>query len=189
MLQHWENRLRCHISQCTITFLPPLMSLWGSTAFQWAAHALSGRYKETDWGSGWNSARRPFHWHRRVGYWCLKEASAKTRNRFKSHRSSLKKTKTGAQLCISYLTHLFKLTHGQSEKCNKLLLILAYAHTGNLCQALQCHIAKHWHIQKLKTDKDINSLIWLTVQTQVKHVVTRKLMPIILVSSFSYCWV
>lgn len=49
------------------------------------------------------------------------------------------------------LTDLFELTHGQGEECDKLLLILANAHTSNLCEALQCHVAKHGHVQELKT--------------------------------------
>lgn len=43
------------------------------------------------------------------------------------------------------------MTHGQGEECDKLLLILADAHTGDLCEALQCHISKHGHVQELKT--------------------------------------
>lgn len=84
---------------CTVSFTPPLMSLWGLAASQWAAHALSGRYRGRGWGSGWNSAHRPFHWHRRVEYWYLKEASARIRIRFKSCFVSLK---TAAKHRISF---------------------------------------------------------------------------------------
>lgn len=50
-----------------------------------------------------------------------------------------------------YLAHLFELTHGQREEGDKLLLILTDADAGNLCQALQRHIAEHRHVQELKS--------------------------------------
>jgi len=45
--------------------------------------------------------------------------------------------------------HLFELTHGQREERDKLLLVLADAHTGDLRQALQRHVAEHGHVQEL----------------------------------------
>jgi len=49
------------------------------------------------------------------------------------------------------LTHLLELTHGQGEERDELLLVLADAHAGDLGETLQCHIAKHGHVQELKT--------------------------------------
>lgn len=49
------------------------------------------------------------------------------------------------------LTHLFELTHGEREKRDELLLVLADAHAGDLREALQCHVAKHGNVQELET--------------------------------------
>lgn len=48
------------------------------------------------------------------------------------------------------LTHLFELTHGQREEGDKLLLVLADAHSCDLRQAFKRHVAEHGHVQELQ---------------------------------------
>lgn len=142
------------------SLVPPLMFLWGWASSQWAAHALSGKYRGTNWGSGWSSAHRLYHLRRQAECWCSGAASSPN----EAHINlicdlNIKSCSLHLNIWASYLTHLFKLTHSQGEKCDKLLLILAHAHTSNLSEALQCHIAKHGHVQELNTDeKDV----WFT---------------------------
>lgn len=46
--------------------------------------------------------------------------------------------------------YLFELGHGEGEEVDKLLLILVHAHTSDLSQTFQSHIAKHGYVQELK---------------------------------------
>ena len=62
--------------------------------------------------------------------------------------------------------YLFELTHGEREEVDKLLLVLVDAHTGDLRQTLQRHIAEHGYVQELGTDERKKRLVNMVVFTK-----------------------
>lgn len=54
------------------------------------------------------------------------------------------------------IVYLFELAHGEGKQVDKLLLVLIDAHSGDLSETFQRHVAKHGHVQELKHRTTVN---------------------------------
>lgn len=60
-------------------------------------------------------------------------------------------------MCVC--VYLFELAHGECEQVDKLLLVLHDAHSGDLRQTFQRHVAKHGDVQELKGGRQTSRVV------------------------------